>query len=459
MDLKHSKKIMASYSSGSLIYQLIQGVLIFMLFYFYEVEIGLNSLLTGIGLAIYAVWDAVNDPLVGHITDRIFGFTKKWGRRFPWMIVTYIPMLICFVLIFTPPQGINAQESPWMIFGWLIFTTCLFDTFESLFTINFWGLFPDKFRSRKERVSTSAMIVYIGMIGVVLANLLPPMIIVYGEISSYITMAWITVIISLVCWILMIPGARDDKEVVEKYIANYEEKEKEPYIRVLITAFKQKAFVAFLLIYMLYQVLTATVQGSLLYVVNFVLGAPASAILNIMIFLLIGDAIGVILWLFYNKKTGDNRKTMIYSAIVMICLTVIFTFLGTLTSISINILIWGIGLGGFWVMLGPVTSDVIDEAVANTGKRREGLYMGIRFFMSNIAKVIQALVLGIVHTFTGFVEGSEIQPASAVFGIQLHFGIIPAIFMAVGLILFWKLYDITPQKSKEIKEQLSELKL
>jgi Na+/melibiose symporter-like transporter len=62
---------------------------------------------------------------------------------------------------------------------------------------------------------------------------------------------------------------------------------------------------------------------------------------------------------------------------------------------------------------------------------------------------------------TGFVEGAgpEAQPDSALFGIQLTFGIIPAIYIAIGVLIFWKFYDITPDKVEANKAKLIEMKL
>jgi len=51
------------------------------------------------------------------------------------------------------------------------------------------------------------------------------------------------------------------------------------------------------------------------------------------------------------------------------------------------------------------------------------------------------------------------QPPEALFGIRLLIGGIPALVMLVGTFLFWKLYDITPEKSIALKEQLAELNL
>jgi len=110
-------------------------------------------------------------------------------------------------------------------------------------------------------------------------------------------------------------------------------------------------------------------------------------------------------------------------------------------------------------MITPVYCDVIDESVTISGKRKEATYGGCRQFFLNLARVIQALTLAFVHELTGFVEGADKQSPLAILGIQLHFGIIPAIYLAIGVLIFWKFYDITPKKSKQIQEKLREMQI
>ncbi len=367
-------------------------------------------------------------------------------------------MLISFVLIFTPPN-VNAQEQPWVIFGWLTFTLCLFDTCETLFTMNYFSLYPDKFRGREERVQVSAMSIYIGIIGVVFAALLPPMIIVFGDLGTYALMAWICVSINFFCLFLMLPGVRDDKETVENFLVKYEEREKEPLFKTLKTASKHKSLVAFLLFYLTYLTLTYMVQASFYYWIRFIIRGDASDVFYVMVMLLLGVMVGIPLWLKYNKKTGDNRKTMIYAAVALILLTIFFTVITNLTSLLILAFIWGMAFGGFWTIYYVVFSDVIDESISETGIRREGFYQGLRRFFGNLAKVTQAFYFLVVHELTGFVEGADVQTPLANTGILFLFGIIPAITMAVGFIIFWRFYDITPEKSKTIREKLMKLKI
>ena len=457
-EIHYSKTNMVSYGFGNLVGQFIEAVVMILVFFFYEAEIGLSSILTALGFIIFALWNALNDPILGYITDRPTRLTRKWGRRFPWIIISFFPWVIAFVLIFSPPN-VNAQEFPWILFGWLVITTCFFDTFWSIFIVNILSLFPEKFRDHSERLTASGINVFVGFFGVIFGFLLPPMLIIYGKSETYATTALICVVISVIGFILMIPGIREDKTSIERYLAKYEVQEKDRFLPTLKQAFKQKNFLAIIIFYLCFMSLTMLIMASFLYYVRYVLQAEAIAATLIMGMLLIGGIISVPFWLKYTQKTKDNKKTSIIGATIMIIFAIPLTLFSDLTIVLITVLLFGIGLGGYWAMMVPVYSDVIDESVTLTGKRREGLYGGFRFFFGRIAMVIQALTFAIVHELTGFVEGAPIQSSIANIGISLHTGLIPAIFMAIGTIVFWRLYDITPEKSAKIKAKLNELGL
>jgi len=203
--------------------------------------------------------------------------------------------------------------------------------------------------------------------------------------------------------------------------------------------------------------LTMLVMASFLYYVRYVLKAEAIAATLIMGMLLIGGIFSLPFWVKYTQKTQNNKKTSVIGAILMVIFAIPLSLIADLTLVLITVFLFGIGLGAYWAMMVPVYSDVIDESVIETGKRREALYGGFRFFFGRLAMVIQAITLALVHEMTGFIEGASNQPPTAVVGISLHTGIIPAIFMAIGTLVFWKFYDISPQKSALIKDKLKEM--
>jgi len=74
------------------------------LFWFYETEVLLPVLYIGIALLFYAVWDAFNDPLIGYLSDKPNRFTKRYGRRFPFIIKS-IARIFLVVSNFTYPRS------------------------------------------------------------------------------------------------------------------------------------------------------------------------------------------------------------------------------------------------------------------------------------------------------------------------------------------------------------------
>ena len=456
--IEHSKKIMVSYGFTDFIFQFMAMAFGVYGYFYYETEIGLDSLLCGLAFVLYAIWNAVNDPLIGYLTDRPFKFTKKWGRRFPWIFIGGVPWILSYVLIFTPPD-VDPQSGAWILFAWLLFTICLYDTFGSICLVNYYSLFPDKFRSVEERRTLTGLAIPVGVLGVLLGAIVPPLLITFGNLQSYIIQAGAVFLVCLVALILAIPGCRDDQEIVDRYMANYEESKTESFFKEFKNSLTQKAFVAYILLYFCYQVMIKSMTASISYAVRFMLKMEAIAISLIMGAFLIGVIIGLPFWIKLAHKTNDNRKVMMLSGILMTVSVVPLIFIEDYILIIIILFIWGLSQGGFWAMLNPVFADVIDESVVKTSKREEGLYNGFQTFFARLAFAAQAISFAVIHTLTGFEEGATTQSQSAIWGIHIHLALIPIIFMIVGLIIFKRLYDLTPEKIDANQAKIKQLDL
>ncbi|MFW9947428.1 MAG: MFS transporter [Candidatus Odinarchaeota archaeon] len=68
---------MASYGFGKFLNGFIEMAFTSFYFFFYERTIGLQTELVFLAFIIYAIWNAINDPIVGYVTNRPFKFTKK----------------------------------------------------------------------------------------------------------------------------------------------------------------------------------------------------------------------------------------------------------------------------------------------------------------------------------------------------------------------------------------------
>ena len=69
-EITHSKKNMASYGFAKALVEFISFAFTAFGFYYYETELGLDVLLVGLGYVIFAIYNAINDPLVGYLTNK-----------------------------------------------------------------------------------------------------------------------------------------------------------------------------------------------------------------------------------------------------------------------------------------------------------------------------------------------------------------------------------------------------
>src|SRR5512144_1170753 len=62
--------------------------------------VGLDARLASFAALIGIIWDAINDPIVGTLSDRI---RTRWGRRRPFLLFFTIPFGLCFMLLWWAP--------------------------------------------------------------------------------------------------------------------------------------------------------------------------------------------------------------------------------------------------------------------------------------------------------------------------------------------------------------------
>ncbi|MBY9003821.1 MAG: MFS transporter [Candidatus Lokiarchaeota archaeon] len=466
----------ASYGTRELFGQWVSAAFGFTVFFFYEVVIGLPTILAMTAYIIYALWNAVNDPLVGYIMERIhMPWEKKRGvRRFPWMIIGAVTWLLSYILIYLVPPAWYGNPAivaanQWSIFGWYLGTLFLYDFLVAIWDVNVLSVFPDKFRGLNERRSVQGFGAIFGILGLVLSAVIPPMFIPTGAPTEYIMSAMVTTGLGFVFVLFSISGIKEDKKVLAYYA---ERKTKglddrvEPFFKSAKIALSNKTFVAKILHFFGYQVGGVMIQTSAFYIVIFLLDETPGAITLLLASMLGGALISVPLWTFFSKKMNDNRKLGIIAGFILFVTFLPMIFVQDTISWMISLLFFGVGIGGHWFIDGPLLSDVLDDIAVKTKKRQQAIYYGYQAFVARFGGTIIALTISITHILTGFVEGAEtlaeltsLSPSIelAIFGIRIHSAIVPAIFVLITVILFWKYYDLTPERIASNRKKLKEL--
>ena len=67
-----------------------------------NISLGLSAFWLGAILIVPRLWDALSDPIIGHLSDNT---RTRWGRRRPFILIGGIAVAISFVVIWWIPKG------------------------------------------------------------------------------------------------------------------------------------------------------------------------------------------------------------------------------------------------------------------------------------------------------------------------------------------------------------------
>lgn len=479
-EFEYSRIIMASYGSRELFGQFITAAFGFNVLFYYESVIGLSSLYILIGFTIYSIWNAVNDPLIGYMMERVkMPWEKKKGyRRVPWMIIGAIPWLFSYLLIYMVPAEwdptVNAAYNL-PVFLWYMTTILIYDTLLTIYDVNAISLYPVKFRGLNERRTVQGFGTILGILGLVLAVVIPSLFIDQEVATTYVSSAWVSVGVGLIFFILILPGVWESRKIRDenkRRIIEPEIADVDSFLQETFKAVKDRRFMMKVLFFYGYQVAAVMIQQSARYVIAFLLKESGdSADFSFILLLgsmLLGALISVPIWTGLSKRVNNNKKMSLTAGIIMFFTFIPMIFVWDIIGWIISLLFFGIGLGGQWFMDPPTMGDVLDDIAVRTGKRQQSIYYGFQALFIRLGYATIVIIIALTHILTGFVEGAptyaQLEALSpnielALFGIRIHSAIVPAIIIIITVILFWKYYDLTPEKVAENKKKLEKMNL
>ncbi len=453
---RYPKWIITSFQFGNLVGLMMSQMYSQQLTYFYLGVIGMDITFYLIAMIIYMVFNMFNDPLLGYFCDKSTRFTEKWGKRFPFIVMS-IPWGFIVIFLYMPPS--IDEVGQFGIFLWFLIFMCIYDTIFSLFDINRTGLFPDKFRHNQDRKWGGMITTILETIGILLGVLIPVLTVeFYGHDVGWRLQAIIISLVAFVFMILMIPGVREDQEMRQRR-SRVDKILTEPFFKGLKSALKDKHFLGYMTLFVAYTSTMGLVMASIPFLVQDILQLSKIGELVVLCYIF-AAIIGAPFWYKVSFKLGIKKVTLI-GAILLACMGIPFLFIPVgpegLIFVVIVFTIAGFVDSAIITMTMPLFSSVIDNATIETGKRREGLYKGVWLFFSRIGLAIRAVVFWIVQITFGYHSGST-DPYELM-GLRFQLSVFPMIISGFGILVFWSLYQITPEQLELNIEKLKELKL
>jgi GPH family glycoside/pentoside/hexuronide:cation symporter len=432
------------YGSGDLGFSLTSTIVAAYFAIFLTDVVGVRPGIAAIAIAIGRTWDYINDPLFGYLSDHT---RTRWGRRRPYLLFGPIPFAIVFALMWWRPpiQGDIAL----VVYYAIIYV--LYDASATLIYMPYFALTPELTSDYDERTSLQSVRAFFSILGSLVAFTIPLMIVngfSPGHASNVLWMGIIFGIISAIPLYVVFFGTRERPEFMQQ---------KQPGLKESILAsIKNRPFIFGAVIYLFTWVTVDILQTILLYFIKYVVQREGNSDL-IMATIFVVGIIALPLWTWTSRRLNKRLAYiigMVFFAAVLLVL-VNLTPATPLYIILILCVMAGIGVSAAHVIPWAIIPDAIEYGELKTGERHEGMFYSLISLSQKIASSVAIPLALLILDRTGYIPNSTQQPASAIQGIRILTGPIPAAMMCIG-ILFAILYPLGRERYTQIARELED---
>ena len=410
---------------------------------FYTDVVGVDIAVLGYLLFSVRLFDALTDPVIGHLSDRT---NTSAGRRRPYIALGSVMVAVSMFALFSPPEGSALVNTIW--FGVAIYL--LFLSWTAV-VVPYESLGPEMTFDYDER--TGLFGIRDGfLIAGTLAAVSSPAAVQWlfglsadadGERAKFF---WISVIYAPLlvgsCWwcVLAIRERRRENRLSKSSMG-----------QMFKNIRRNRPFVILLAAYTVSAIGNNLPATLILFYVEYVLQSQLADA-----FLLLYFVTGIVFlpgWIAIARKTGKKKAWLASMAVNTGAFIGVF-FLGPGDAVIYGVLVFlsGIGFGATLAIPSAIQADVIDYDELMTGERREGQYIGL---WSIAKKIAAAFGVGIglpILGLAGYVPNSE-QPESVVLALKSLYALVPSLCNLAAFLIALA-YPISGELHHDIRQAI-----
>ncbi len=416
----------------------------------------------GILFFLPRVFDAFTDPIMGYISDNT---RSKWGRRRHYVFIGAIMMGISFIVMWQlfRENGITFNFIFFLLWSFVFYLGL------TLFSVPYVAMGYEMSDDFHERTSIMAIAQWIGQWAWVIAPwfwvvMYDPKWFPNADTATRTLAVWV----GISCMILaMIPAIfiKSKSTINEVSFAPLTFKTIGGSLKDIFNSFKEafsnkpftKLCIATFLIFNAFN----TVAGFTFFIVVYYLfdGKTADAGIWPTLF----GSMGAMATTFVvipivarmSKKMGKKNAFLASQAISIVGYIMFWFFFipGKPYMFLFALPFFSFGIGSLFTLMMSMTADVCDMDELTSGKRREGIFGAIYWWMVKFGFAIAGLLTGVIMSVVGFNANSPTQAEGAVTGLRLFFSGIP-ILGTLAAMWVMRNYDLTEEKAREIKKEL-----
>ena len=406
--------------------------------------IGIGPGIAGTMIMISKAWDAINDPLMGMITDR----TKtKIGRRRPYILIGGILLIPALALLWLP----HGFENSAIKVIYMLTTYLFYYTVNTLIAVPYSAFSTEITNDFIERNKVNLTRLIFSMTATAICTLIPTMLFESYVAGTLSIMGFYTIMVLVFGSVFTIPliligfftKERTPYEQVEKF-----------HVRGFLKPLSVKGFRKLVVLYICQALALDMASAVVIYYGLYVV--------NISSTIFLGTFLGMQLLMFplLYKLVSTVSKTKIYAyglplTILMSIGIALFPSGGQPIFLYILVGLAALGFSGAQLMSWIIFPDAVDLVELKLKERNTGVCSGVMTFIRTASSALSIFIIGWVLELTGFITPSTLipeptQPSSAIFGIRFIFILGLGLLMLIAYLVS-RTFKLTPTISKDIK--------
>lgn len=389
------------------------NVMLYMMFFFTDI-VGLPAAFIGTMFLFSRFLDAVADPVMGHVADRI---RTRWGQFRPFILFGAVPFSIMCVLVYSVP--------PFDLEGKMIYAAVTYILLMVLYTfvnIPYCALGGVITTDDKDRMSLQSYRFVLATAGGMLSTvLMVPLANYMGNGNQADGYQGAIAILAVVTCIMLLLCFRYTKERV-KVKADYDSSFFQD-VKDLVKNDQWRIVAGFTFL----NIMAVSIRGgAMMYYVTYILGDAA-----IFAAFLATYSVGNIFGAALAKRVTDRFcKVQVFKYVNLILgiFSIAMFFLPTDNLPTMFVVIFIIGF--FHQMITPIQwvmmSDTVEYGEHNGGRRLTGISFAGLLFVLKVGLAIGGALIGWILSSVSYQAGAPAQSETAMLGIISIFTLLPA---------------------------------
>jgi glycoside/pentoside/hexuronide:cation symporter, GPH family len=414
---------------------------------------GLRPAQAAIVIASARLWDSVNDPVIGTLSDRT---RSRWGRRRPWLLFGAVPFGLSYFLLWLVPDF-----DPAGLFWYYLVVALLLDVTQTAVAIPYTAMTPELAEDYDQRTVLNSYRFTFSILSGLAAVFAHSAILGTFE-GRDVVRGWM---VSGAVWGAVIAAST--------LVAFAGTRERFPqggpagsaeaplgFVEGVRIAFGNRAFRLVTALYLLAWLAIQFTQNNLVLYVQYWAGAPEQ-LPWLLLTLQAATFVFLMIWSRASERLGKKTVyTLGASVWIAAGAALFFVPAGNVGWLYAVAPVAAVGVSVCYLIPWSMLPDVVDEDELQTGRRREGVFYSLFVFMQKLGLSAGIGLSNLILEWSGYrnplhpgVPETVRQPEAVRQALRTFVSLVPSAILLLSLVVVYY-YPITRERHRAVQEEI-----